>query len=151
MYIYYIIYNIYDIDPGMCDEGTYRLVDGDIEQEGRIEVCLNGVWGTICDSNWNSVDAYVFCRERGYDGSIGKSTHIMFPVYYIYFFHLSAPVAYTDSFFGDGVYPIVWSNVKCNGWEKSFDDCTKSTYLNFWCNRVRVAGVLCAEGLQLQI
>ena len=67
--------------------------------------------------------------------------------YYTFLFHLSAPVAYTDSFFGDGVYPIVWSNVKCNGWEKSFDDCTKSTYLNFWCTRARVAGVLCAEGL----
>ena len=55
----------------MCDEGTYRLVDGDIEQEGRIEVCLNGVWGVICDYNWSDIDAYVFCKQQGYDGTIG--------------------------------------------------------------------------------
>ena len=60
------------IDPGMCDEGTYRLVDGDIEQEGRIEVCVNGVWGSFCDYGWNAIDAYVFCRSMGYDGTIGK-------------------------------------------------------------------------------
>ena len=56
----------------MCDEGTYRLVDGDIEQEGRIEVCVNGVWGSFCDYGWNNIDAYVFCSSMGYAGSIGK-------------------------------------------------------------------------------
>ena len=59
------------LDPGMCDEGTFRLVDGDIEQEGRVEVCYYGVWGAICDADWNEIDAYVLCRQLGYDGGLG--------------------------------------------------------------------------------
>ena len=55
----------------MCDEGTFRLVDGDIEQEGRVEVCYYGVWGAICDTDWNEIDAYVLCRQLGYDGGLG--------------------------------------------------------------------------------
>ena len=31
----------------LCPEGAVRLVDGDIEQEGRVEVCFSGVWGSI--------------------------------------------------------------------------------------------------------
>ena len=34
---------------GECEDGDIRLVDGDIEQEGRPEVCVDGIWGSICD------------------------------------------------------------------------------------------------------
>ena len=34
----------------LCPEGAVRLVDGDIEQEGRVEVCFSGVWGSISRS-----------------------------------------------------------------------------------------------------
>ena len=33
---------------------------------GRAEVRLNGEWGTICDRQWSSEDANVFCRGMGY-------------------------------------------------------------------------------------
>ena len=56
----------------MCNEGTVRLVGGSIEQEGRVEVCYNGVWGTLCDSNWGQIDAYIVCRQLGYNGAVGK-------------------------------------------------------------------------------
>ena len=46
-----------------------RLADGDIEQEGRPEVCVDGIWGSICDNSWNSVDGYIFCKTLGYDGA----------------------------------------------------------------------------------
>ena len=55
-------------DPGECTDGEVRLVDGVIEQEGRPEVCINGVWGSICHSSWSAIDGYVFCNSLGYDG-----------------------------------------------------------------------------------
>ena len=51
-----------------CSDGDVRLVDGAIEQEGRPEVCFNGIWGSICRYSWNTIDSYVFCKTLGYDG-----------------------------------------------------------------------------------
>ena len=53
-------------EPGICEEGTVRLMDGVIQQEGRVEVCSNGVWGSVCDQNWDKTDAHIVCQEIGY-------------------------------------------------------------------------------------
>ena len=34
--------------------------------EGRVEICLNYVWGTICDDSFSNVDAEVVCRKLNY-------------------------------------------------------------------------------------
>ena len=53
----------------VCTDGNVRLADGSNEMEGRIEVCLDGAWGTVCHDFWSGIDAQVVCRQLGYSGT----------------------------------------------------------------------------------
>ena len=46
--------------------GTVRLIDGLIPEEGTVEVCVNAVWSSVCDSSWDYKDAFVVCQQLGY-------------------------------------------------------------------------------------
>ena len=50
----------------MCDDGTLRLVGGSNNRQGRVEICYNEAWGTICDNQFDNVDASVICRQLGF-------------------------------------------------------------------------------------
>ena len=52
-----------EVSPTDCSDGDVRLVDGDNSLEGRLEVCFNRVWGTVCDTGFNADDAQVICNQ----------------------------------------------------------------------------------------
>ena len=131
------------LDPGECEQGSIRVVDGIIEQEGRVEVCIDSVWGSVCDERWDKTDAHVVCRQMGHP-ELGITYHIYY--YCLRTVLFSEPIVFTGSYFGDGKYPIVYSNLKCGGWENDITDCGKDNYLDFSCSRNNVAGLLCGYG-----
>ena len=50
-----------------CRDGSVRLVDGDNYNAtaGRVEYCVGGLWGTVCNYLWSVADVLVVCRQLG--------------------------------------------------------------------------------------
>ncbi|XP_061299000.1 neurotrypsin [Pezoporus flaviventris] len=99
-----------------------RLMDGENKKEGRVEIFINGQWGTICDDGWSDKDAAVVCRQLGYKGLAR---------------------ARTMAYFGEGKGPIHVDNVKCTGNERSLADCIKENIGTHNCRHSEDAGVIC--------
>ncbi|KFR05284.1 Neurotrypsin, partial [Nipponia nippon] len=99
-----------------------RLMDGENKKEGRVEIFINGQWGTICDDGWSDKDAAVVCRQLGYKGPAR---------------------ARTMAYFGEGKGPIHVDNVKCTGNERSLADCIKQDIGMHNCRHSEDAGVIC--------
>ena len=113
-----------DLNLEPCVERGIRLQDVSITS-GRVEVCIFGVWGTVCDIEWDIVDAVVACRNLGYltDGAR----------------------ALTGSDVPDGTGPISLITFHCNGGERALFDCNTDTPLIQNCTHSEDAGVACRE------
>ena len=60
--------------PSNCSDGDVRLVGGATSNEGRVEICVNQMWGTVCRStssyylisSFGVEEGRVVCRQLGY-------------------------------------------------------------------------------------
>ena len=55
-----------------CRTGVLRLQGSTFQGSGRVEICIDNVWGTVCDDFWSSNDARVVCKQLGFSIT-GKS------------------------------------------------------------------------------
>ncbi|XP_011405675.2 PREDICTED: scavenger receptor cysteine-rich domain superfamily protein-like [Amphimedon queenslandica] len=112
--------------PQNCNEGDVRLVNGTVEREGRLEVCANGVWGSVCSRSFAISAAYVACKQIG---------------------HTNVNGAVIDRYglYGLGNGPIVYNNLACFGHETNINDCNKVIAPNFYCPITYVVGLRCLD------
>ncbi|XP_030643570.1 neurotrypsin [Chanos chanos] len=111
--------------PGVPTSVPIRLVGGENGREGRVEILVNGQWGTVCDDGWTDRDAEVVCRQLGYSG-LAKARGM--------------------AYFGEGTGPIHVDNIKCAGNERALSDCIKQPYGTHNCRHSEDAGVICNYG-----
>ena len=134
------------IASGNCTYGNVRLVGGSNQYEGRVEVCINDQWGTVCDDSWDSTDATVVCRQLGY-AYTGSECKYCF--YAIWTFCLSCftcyagGTAYYNAFFGVGTGPIYLDDVACTSSASQLLECSSRPILEHNCDHHADAGVGC--------
>ena len=59
-----------------CTQGDIRLVAGALSNEGRVEVCNQNQWGSVCSIGWGVPDARVACYHAGYSGDTSSESVI---------------------------------------------------------------------------
>ncbi|KAK1344915.1 hypothetical protein QTO34_013619 [Cnephaeus nilssonii] len=106
-----------------------RLVGGPSRCRGRLEVLHGGSWGSVCDDDWDVVDANVVCRQLG--------CGLALPV--------PRPLA-----FGQGRGPILLDNVDCRGQEAALSECGSRGWGVHNCFHYEDVAVLCDEFLLTQ-
>ncbi|XP_005185263.2 lysyl oxidase homolog 3B isoform X1 [Musca domestica] len=111
------------------EEGAIRLVGGDAEYEGNIEVLHNNKWGSVCDDEWDMVEGRIVCEQLGYAG-VRKVTH--------------------SGYFGPAKRRFWMDNIFCEGHEKELTHC----HFDGWgvndCEPSEAAGVICDAPVGLE-
>ena len=50
-------------NPNECISGDVRLANSSNNIEGRVEICTDGMWASVCDRNWGIVETHLFCKQ----------------------------------------------------------------------------------------
>ncbi|XP_056011221.1 deleted in malignant brain tumors 1 protein-like [Ostrea edulis] len=110
-----------------------RLVDPNGNpNQGRVEIQVNGTWGTVCDDMFNSKAAGVVCAMAG--------------------FRRTGAIAKPRSFFGRGTGRILLDDVHCVGSEKTLLQCSSKPLGRNNCDHDEDVGVVCGvESLPIRL
>ena len=126
-----------------CTDGDTRLVGGETENEGNVQICYSNAWGSVCDDSWDTSDANVVCHQLGLQP---YGTHNSL---YAYFKDSTGSQYYTSNYFQVADSPsFVYGRFYCSGSEQSLVHCPKSSpNLLLSCGSNEIAGVQCVGKL----
>ena len=114
--------------------------DGNRLRAGRVEVCVGGRYGTVCDDSWDNQDASVVCSQLGFS-PYGISHCLVYHVNIICFCEGAIGVA--DQVFPDTLSNIILRDVNCDGSEQFLVLCDHNMQLESLCTPRDDAGVSC--------
>ena len=121
----------YDDGSGGCENGTVRLVGGPSEREGRVEICYDGSWSSLCGIS--STVATTICQQLGYNGLGCKPNNWSSSclLYCMYFHSAVSRTRYyrsTESFISSVWCPLSATDLSnCTIHPRSF--CTSSSWI----------------------
>ena len=112
-----------------------------------MEICISGVWGTVCDDYWDSSDARVVCRQLGFHVDVpGSGMNVVWlEIVVVFNFAMVYLVisAHYSGYFGQGSGPIFLDDVGCGGYESSLLSCSHIGISVHNCGHSEDAGVVC--------
>ena len=124
-----------------CENGTVRLYserDSYFRRYGRVQVCINNTWGTVCDKTWDDNDASVVCRMLGYS-PYGKTSALRLVSYY----NIITGAAALTRRFQESVWPMYIRELNCTGSEDSIWSCPHNNNARSGCTAYADASVVC--------
>ncbi|XP_045183623.2 deleted in malignant brain tumors 1 protein-like [Mercenaria mercenaria] len=111
----------------VLDANGVRLVGGTGPYGGRVEIKINGIWGTICDDSFDIREAKVLCRMM----------------------NLSATMYFPGARYGHGIGPIFADRLSCIGYETHIRECSFVT--NTLCYHSRDVSIICTACGQFNV
>ena len=118
---------------------------GDNPLEGRVEICINNAWGTVCDDAFSSEDAQVVCTQ------LGEPFNGILPIWkllcncdYKWCYCEIGSLAFRGAHFGSGSGPIFLDQLNCDGSEERLIECRTIRPTGLYdCSHSEDAGVRC--------
>ncbi len=149
----------FTLSPAMCTDGDVRLAvseetdtfymglsnydesyyDKGGLRVGRVEVCRNGIYGTICIDTFDNLDASVVCSQSGF------SRHGVLQIYMSAsrirtYLNFSGAIAVNADTFREGQAPRFFTGVQCLGNESNLFQCGLTNTTDDTCT---TSGVIC--------
>nr|XP_034310796.1 deleted in malignant brain tumors 1 protein isoform X1 [Crassostrea gigas] len=110
-------------------EGSVRLVGGQTQYEGRLQVYKSGRWGTVCNNGLNNKLSVVVCRSLSLPWNTSE--------------------AYGSDVYGDWSGPLWSDNVNCSGSETSITECIHNGWGSHDCGHRDDVSINCLPPIDL--